>query len=73
MGIGAVIITVVQYFYICCGNLGLFSKLLAKHVFCSFEVTVEEPANQSQCKHVFATEYSFVIQSGIFQTLFAHR
>ena len=72
MSVGSVVETIVQYLNISFCYFGFLGEFLAQHFFSSSKVTVEQPANQSECKHIFATENRFVIQSGVFQALFAH-
>ena len=56
MCIGTIVETIVQYLNISFCNFGLLGEFLTQHFFSSGKVTVEQPANQSECEHVLTTE-----------------
>ena len=54
------------------GNLRFLGKLLSEEVGHEFQVAVEEPADESQCKHVSALEHRLVVHAAVGQAVFHH-
>ena len=73
MDIVSVVVTVRQRLDISLRDGRFFGELILQHVHRFFQRTFEQPANQPQCEHILTTENRFIVQSGIFQTFFAHR
>ena len=55
------------------GNGGLLGKFLAQEVGNEVQVAVEEPADQTQGKHVTAFHHRLVVHARVCQTVLDHR
>ena len=51
---------------------GFLGKLLAQEIESDFQVAVEQPAHQSQGKHVAALEHALYVHSAVLETILYH-
>ena len=72
MGIAAIVVASLDDPDIVFGNGGLLLELLTKEAERQFEVTVEEPADKAQGKHITAFQYRLVVHTRISETVFHH-
>jgi len=72
MRICPVIISGLDNLYIGFCHGGLFGKFLTQHIERYLQVAVEQPAHQSERKHVTAFQNSFVVHARVSQTGFDH-
>ena len=72
MGVVSIVVTCLDNFDIGFCHTCFLRELLFQIVECYFQVTIEEPANQSQCEHVTALVHRFHVHTRICQTVFHH-
>ena len=72
VGVVTIVIACLHHLDIVLCNLRFLGKLLAKEIIDKVQVTVEEPANQSQCKHVTRLQDGLVVHSRVCQTVLHH-
>ena len=66
----SVVIAIRQHFDVIRNELRLLSKLLFEEMDCFVNRSVEEPANDAQCKHIAGLEDRLIIESAIFECFF---
>ena len=54
-------------------NVRLFGKFGVEHLHRMFKRAVKKPAHQSKRKHVLTLQDRLIVQSGVFEAVFAHR
>ena len=72
MDIVAVVITGLNDTYVRFGNGRFLLEFLLKEAVDQSEVTVEQPADNTECKHIAALQHGLVVHSCICQTLLYH-
>ena len=72
MGILTKMITVVKYLHIGFGNFRFLGKFLAQNFFAHLHIAMEQPAYQSQSKHVLCSQDRLVVQPAVFQAFLTH-
>ena len=61
-----------NYLNVCFCNCRLLGKLFAEEVFGNGQVAVEQPANQTECKHVTALQHRLVVHACVCQAILYH-
>ena len=69
----SVVITSLNHLDVSLSNGGLLGELLLQEVAYEIQVTIEEPANQSEGEHVTALQHGLVVHTCISQTVLHHR
>ena len=72
VGVMAIVITSLHHLDIVFCNSRFLGKFLAQEIGNEAQVAVEQPAHQSQRKHVAALQDGLVVHAGILQALFHH-
>ncbi len=72
MGVGTIVVSGPHHLDVGLSDGGLLGKLLTEEVVDKFQVTVEEPANDTQGKHIAALEHALVVHALVFKTLLDH-
>ena len=72
VGVMTIVVTGTDHLNVCLGNSRFLGEFLADEVFGNREVAVEQPANQSYCKHVAALQHRLVVHAGVSQTILHH-
>ena len=72
MGIVTVVVTSLHHLDIVLGNGRFLGEFLTQEIGNEVQVAVEEPANQTQRKHVATLQNGFVVHATFCQTRFHH-
>ena len=72
MGVVTVVVASLNHLDVSLSDGGLLGKFILEEVEHQVQVAVEEPAYQSQCKHIAAFQDGLVIHSRVCQGVFHH-
>ena len=73
MGVVSIVESCLHHLDVVLCNLRFLGEFLAQEVGDKVEVAVEEPANDTECKHVAALQHRLVVHSAVSQAVLHHR
>ena len=72
MGVMTIVETCLYHLDVVLGDSWFLGKLLTKEISHQVQITVEQPAYQSEGEHITALEDSLVVHTAVLKTLFYH-
>ena len=70
VGVGTIVVSSSNHFHISFCDLWFLGKLITQEVLYQIKVAVEEPAYQTQCKHIATLQGTLVVHPRVFQRFF---